>query len=219
MKYLCAILLSFVVTSSSNGIWGTYKLVDEVSFDTLEIRKDGTYTYKDRGDSCWTWHDFSGNWMLDKDELILFQTIKYLDSGSDIHADIFSISTDSVKVFVQSIDQTPIAGFLINYKSSAYGEPTRSGKTDENGVIRFKKHDIVYNENDYVYIEMKYLEHGREVSSRSSHDRNADRIIVTLNSKPDSVTKFRKHKFVLREDHLISTESDLILPGNKYIKL
>lgn len=44
---------------------------DQYGYDHLILKPDGTYTYESRGDSCWTWHDFTGSWNIDGDYLIL----------------------------------------------------------------------------------------------------------------------------------------------------
>jgi hypothetical protein len=50
-----------------------YNIVSDNSIDTLELRENGTYTYKDLGDSCWLWNEFSGDWVVIENELILYR--------------------------------------------------------------------------------------------------------------------------------------------------
>ncbi|WP_298760604.1 hypothetical protein [uncultured Psychroserpens sp.] len=46
-------------------IIGKYQIESELSFDTLKLKKDGTYKYESRGDSCWTWSDITGTWKFE----------------------------------------------------------------------------------------------------------------------------------------------------------
>ncbi|AXG71463.1 hypothetical protein KORDIASMS9_03720 [Kordia sp. SMS9] len=71
--FLTYIIISFFCLTSTD-ISGKYQIESQRSFDTLELKNDGTYEYKSRGDSCWLWHQFTGTWKLTKETLILYRT-------------------------------------------------------------------------------------------------------------------------------------------------
>jgi hypothetical protein len=71
MKALPILCLFFIFNLTTTDIIGTYQIESKNSFDTLNLRNNGTYTYLLRGDSCWMWRDINGKWELKDDILIL----------------------------------------------------------------------------------------------------------------------------------------------------
>jgi hypothetical protein len=80
MKGFFLILMFFIFSLDSTEVIGVYQIKSKYSFDSLEIKKDGTYKYKSRGDSCWTWRDINGKWETKNDTLILYHDYSYKQS-------------------------------------------------------------------------------------------------------------------------------------------
>lgn len=79
MKILSVLYLFFLFNITTTDIIGMYKIESKNSFDTLELKSDGTYIYLSRGDSCWTWRDIKGTWELKDDILILHYNSSFLE--------------------------------------------------------------------------------------------------------------------------------------------
>ena len=71
MKAILLPLMFLILIPNSEKVSGTYKIIDELSDDTLELKENGNYVYKEWGDSCWTWYDFKGEWEINQGILIL----------------------------------------------------------------------------------------------------------------------------------------------------
>ncbi|WP_299307253.1 hypothetical protein [uncultured Psychroserpens sp.] len=65
MKTLLLTFIIYLFNLNMTEIIGKYQIESELSFDTLKLKKDGTYKYESRGDSCWTWSDITGTWKFE----------------------------------------------------------------------------------------------------------------------------------------------------------
>ena len=57
MKTFLLTLIICLFNFNLTEIVGKYQIESERSGDLLELKKDGTYKYESRGDSCWTWSE------------------------------------------------------------------------------------------------------------------------------------------------------------------
>jgi hypothetical protein len=219
MKVAILFIISGILYCGSNSIIGTYEIIDELSDDSLELRIDGTYTYLERGDSCFEWNDFEGDWILNNDELTLFENYKTEEPISELDEIYFDEAIDSVKILVESIDKKPIDNFKIRYYCYSPNYPSYLGTTNKNGIVYFKKYDINYIHYDESNIEFEIIVNQEKIGIVHSADQNADQLILTLNFSPDSIQHNFEHKFKFREERLTSTLSKRLRIGKEYKKL
>jgi len=219
MKPTFILIISFLLFSDSNNIVGIYEIIDEINSDTLELKNNGTYIYKERGDSCWMWNDFTGKWEFKNNILTIFETQKYEESSSDLEEIFFETPNDSIEITVKSKLGEPISNFTIQYQTYLQWLKNYNGTTDKNGIVKFKKYGIEYIEHDELFLKFKYKVNNQEVSVRHSANQNSDRIIITLNFSPDSITNHFEHKFKFIEKRLISLQSERLTIGKEYKKL
>ena len=186
-------------------IIGTYQIESESAFDTLKLKKNGTYTYKSRGDSCWTWSDFSGTWKMVNDELTLYHRYSYQEE-TIIYSEQFDQNPKDFIIFeVTDITGKSISEFEVKYYLT--DSQIQIKKTDINGIIKFKKYDFISELNTNVNIEIKYPVHGKE-STQNYYglNRNSDRIILKINSEPNTIHKTEKYKFLYKNEILKSID-------------
>lgn len=219
MKVILLSLMPLLLFSDSSRINGTYQIVDDLSFDTLKIRKNGTYLYKERGDSCWMWNDFTGDWELTDNILTLFETQKIQESIIDIEEKFFETPKDSVQILVKSIDNSALENFTINYEAYFDSYPKYKDKTNENGIVSFKKYDIEYLHHDESTLEFEIIVNGEKTIIRQSANQNADKLVLIVNQNPDFLEYEFEHKFKIKNERLISIQSERLNIGKKYKKL
>ncbi|WP_298549246.1 hypothetical protein [uncultured Aquimarina sp.] len=206
MKTTLTLVFAFFLISFPNEIIGTYQIIDDINWDILEIKKDGTYTYKERGDSCWLWNDFSGEWELKNEILTLSHVLKTTEDEFEIKELHNSKSKDSITIMVNLKNGKPIPGIKLEYYS-ADEKNYQSGQTDLNGALKFVKNSIIYSDNDDSFIDIVGVINNKEVSTRLISSRNSDEISIFVNIDPKPITKNLKHKFKFENGLLISLES------------
>ncbi|WP_282088916.1 hypothetical protein [Aquimarina algiphila] len=206
MKTTLTLIFTLFLISFSNELIGTYQIIDEINEDILEIKKDGTYTYKERGDSCWLWNDFSGEWELKNETLTLSHLLKTTEDEFEITEVSNSKSKDSITIMIRLKNGNPISGIKLEYYS-ADEKTYQSSQTDVNGALKFVKNDIIYSDNDVSFIDIVDMIENKEVSTRLISSRNADEISIFVNIDPKPITKNLKHKFKFENGLLISLES------------
>ena len=217
MKTLLLTLIFCLFNLTSTEIIGKYQIENERSGDTLELKKDGTYEYQSRGDSCWTWSDFSGTWELKNDELTLFHNYSYQEETTEYIEKLDKFSRDFVIFEVTDKNGKPISEFEVKY-SISNNEP-QIKQTDTNGIIKFKKYDIVSGGNENVGIQIKYLTNGNETSESTTLNRNSDRIILRINSEPKTIDKKEKYLFSFKSGILKSVDFSYVDEISTYKKL
>ena len=217
MKTLLLTFIFCLFNLTSTEIIGKYQIESELSIDTLELKKDGTYEYQSRGDSCWTWSDFSGTWELKNNELTLFHNYSYQEETTEYIEKLDKFSRDYVIFEVTDNFGKAISEFEVKY--SIRNKPAQIKKTDENGIIRFDKYDTENGGNDTVGIQIKYLTNGNETSESTTLNRNSDRIILRINSKPKTIEKNEKYRFEYTDGKLKSVEFPYVDETSTYKKL
>ena len=217
MKTLILTLIFCLFNLTSTEIIGKYQIESELSFDTLELKKDGTYEYQSRGDSCWTWSDFSGTWELKNNELTLFHNYSYQEETTEYIETLDKFSRDFVIFEVTDNYGKPISEFEVKY-SISYNK-SQIKKTDKNGIIKFDKYDIVSGGNENVGIQIKYLTNGNETSQSTTVNGKSDRIILRINSEPKTIEKNEKYSFEYTDGILKSVEFPYVAETSTYKKL
>ena len=218
MKTLLLTLIFCLFNLTTTEIIGKYQIESNRSGDTLELKKDGTYEYQSRGDSCWTWSDITGTWELKNDTLILHHNYSYVESATEYIEQTTETSKEYVKIEVKDSFGNPITDFEVNYSSIDW-KNKQTKKTDKSGIVKFKKYGIIYNENDTASIQIKYLENGNESSESRVVERNSDQIIININHKPKTVYKNEKYRFEFKKDKLKSIEFPYVEETSTYKKL
>jgi hypothetical protein len=217
MKTLLLTFMICLFNLNTTEIIGKYQIESQRSFDTLELKKDGTYEYLSRGDSCWMWLDISGTWKLKSDQLTLYHKYSFQEETTEYIEESDKVSKDKVSFLVTNFDGVPIPEFEVNYSSE--DDKTQTRKTDINGAIIFDKYDIVYNENDNVGIQIKYKINGNDTSESTSINRNSDRIILKINSKPKTIHKKEEYLFSFKNGILKSVDFRYVDEISTYNKL
>ena len=219
MKTLLLTLLFLILIPNPEKIAGTYQIIDELSDDTLELKNNGNYVYKERGDSCWTWYDFDGKWEIIDSSLTLIDKREYEEETSSIKEIENEKPSNKIIVKVITIDNKPISNFALTLKSTDYKIEPQIHSTNQDGIAEFEKFDIVYNEFDNSSLSFKYKVNESEISSNSVVWRNSDSIYLTLNYNPKIIKETLKHIFEIDKDELILTKSESLIEGKKYKKL
>lgn len=219
MKTLLLTLMFLILIPNPEKIAGTYQIIDELSDDTLELKNNGNYVYKERGDSCWTWYDFDGKWEIIDSSLTLIDKREYEEETSSIKEIENEKPSNKIIVKVITIDNKPISNFALTLKSTDYKIEPQIHSTNQDGIAEFEKFDIVYNEFDNSSLSFKYKVNESEISSNSVIWRNSDSIHLTLNYNPKIIKETLKHIFEIGKDELILTKSESLIEGKKYKKL
>tara|TARA_B100000508_G_C11364884_1_gene230758 strand:- start:48 stop:707 length:660 start_codon:yes stop_codon:yes gene_type:complete len=219
MKTILLTLMFLILIPNPQKIVGTYKIIDELSDDTLELKKNGNYIYKERGDSCWTWYDFEGKWEIADGNLILIDKREYEEETSSIKEIENEKPSNKIIVKVITIDNKPISDFALKLKSTDYRVKPQIDSTNQSGIAEFEKFDIVYNELDNSSLSFKYKVNESEISSNTVVWRNSDSIYLTLNYNPKIIKETLKHIFEIDKNELILTKSESLIEGKKYKKL
>tara|TARA_R110000751_G_C13754054_1_gene478598 strand:+ start:55 stop:714 length:660 start_codon:yes stop_codon:yes gene_type:complete len=219
MKTLLLTLMFLILIPNPEKIAGTYRIIDELSDDTLELKKNGNYIYKERGDSCWTWYDFDGKWEIIDGNLTLIDKREYEEETSSIKEIENEKPSNKIIVKVITIDNKPISNFALKLKSTDYKIEPQIHSTNQNGIAEFEKFDIVYNEFDNSSLSFKYKVNESEISSNTVIWRNSDSIYLTLNYNPKIIKETLKHIFEIDKDELVLTKSESLIEGKKYKKL
>ena len=214
------LLLTFIIclfNLNSTEIIGKYQIESKLSYDTLELKKDGTYEYESRGDSCWMWSDFSGTWELKNDELTLYHNYSYEEETTEYIEKLDKFSRDFVIFEVTDKSGKPLSEFEVKYSINNYEAQIK--KTDTNGIIKFDKYDIVSGGNENVGIQIKYLTNGNETSQSTTVNGNSDRIILRINSEPKTIDKKEKYLFSYKNGILKSVDFRYVEEISRYKKL
>ena len=213
------LLLTFIIclfNLNSTEIIGKYQIESKLSYDTLELKKDGTYEYESRGDSCWMWSDFSGTWELKNNELTLFHNYSFQEETTEYIEKLDKFSRDFVIFEVTDKNGKPISEFEVKY---SINNETQIKKTDKNGIIKFDKYDIESGKNENVGIQIKYLTNGNETSESTTVNGNSDRITLRINDKPKTIEKREKYRFSYKNGILKSIEFPYVEETSTYKKL
>lgn len=213
------LLLTFIIclfNLNSTEIIGKYQIESKLSYDTLELKKDGTYEYESRGDSCWMWSDFSGTWELKNDELRLFHNYSFQEETTEYIEKLDKFSRDYVIFKVTDKNGKPISEFEVKY---SINNETQIKKTDKNGIIKFDKYDIESGKNENVGIQIKYLTNGNETSESTTVNGNSDKITLRINDKPKIIEKREKYRFAYKNGILKSIEFPYVEETSTYKKL
>tara|TARA_R110002051_G_scaffold2323_4_gene12264 strand:- start:1 stop:654 length:654 start_codon:yes stop_codon:yes gene_type:complete len=217
MKTLLLTLIFCLFNLTTSEIIGKYQIESKRSGDTLELKKDGTYEYESRGDSCFMWSDFSGTWELKNDELTLFHNYSFQEETTEYIEKLDKFSRDFVIFEVTDKSGKPISEFEVKYSINNYEAQIK--KTDTNGIIKFDKYDIVSGGNENVGIQIKYLTNGNETSESTTLNRNSDRIILRINSEPKTIDKKEKYLFSYKNGILKSVDLRYVDEISTYKKL
>jgi hypothetical protein len=217
MKTLFLTFLICLFNFNNPEIIGKYQIESKIAGDTLELKKDGTYEYLSRGDSCWMWSDISGTWELNNDKLTLYHNYSIQEETTEYIEEIDKVSKDLVRFKVTNKNGIPIPEFEVKYSSK--NNKTQINKTNENGIIIFDKYDIIDDVNDPVAIQIKYKSNGKDTSESSSINRNSDRIILIINSHPKNIDKKEKYRFLFKKGILKSLEFPYVKKVSTYKKL
>lgn len=217
MKTLILTFIFYFLNLNTTEIIGKYQIESEVSYDTLELKEDGTYEYQSRGDSCWTWTNITGRWEFKDDRLILHHNYSYVESATEYIEIVNKVSENFVTIDVKDNHGNPIKGFKVNY--SSLDNTTQTKETDNNGIVMFEKYDIFFNEKDDVGIHIKYKANGNQTSESRFVDRLADQISIRINDRPKKVEKNEMYLFSFENESLVSIEFPYVREISTYKKL
>ncbi|WP_301162043.1 hypothetical protein [uncultured Winogradskyella sp.] len=216
MKTLLLTLIFCLFNLNSSEIIGKYQIESNRAGDTLELKKDGTFEYESRGDSCYMWSDFSGTWELKNDELTLFHNYSFQEETTEYIEKLDKFSRDFVIFEVTDKNGKPISEFEVKY---SINNETQIKKTDKNGIIKFNKYDIESGKNENVGIQIKYLTNGNETSESTTINGNSDKITLRINDKPKTIEKREKYRFSYKNGILKSIEFPYVEETSTYKKL
>jgi hypothetical protein len=217
MKTLLLTLIFCLFNLTTSEIIGQYQIESKRSGDTLELKKDGTYEYESRGDSCWMWSDFSGTWKLKNDELILFHNYSFQEETTEYIEKLDKFSRDFVIFEVTDKSGKPISEFEVKYSTN--NNEAQIKKTDTNGIIKFDKDAIVPGENENVGIQIKYKTNGNETYESNTVSRNSDRINLIKNREPKTIDKKEKYRFSYKDGIIKSIDFRYVADISTYKKV
>ena len=214
---LIALVVLITVGNDRDDQIGTYQIVDELSADTLELRKDGTFTYKERGDSCWTWFDMNGKWKTQEEILILTEEIKYIESSVQTQTIEVDRPNDSIVVFARSIENIPVRNMMVKYISYDDYKIFQIDSVSKNGIFKFRKYNMNNTQSYAAYVS--YSINDKEITGNLAVKPSADSVNIILNKNPKFINETRVHTFNIFEQQLILKKSDVLIEGTRYIKL
>jgi len=217
MKILLLTFIFCFFNLTSTEIIGKYQIESKLSHDTLELKKDGTYEYQSRGDSCWTWSDITGTWELKNGILILNHNYSYEEEATKYVEKKDSVSKDFVIFEIKDVYGKPIPEFEIKYWCE--NNNTQIKKTNKKGIVKLDKCDVIKNEDDIVGIGIKYLTNGKETTETNSIYKNSDRVILSINNSPKTIEKKEKYRFAFDNGKLKSIEFPYVEEISTYKKL
>ena len=218
MRTILVTLFFLFFLSNTENVIGTYKIIEEFSDDSLTLNKDGTYLYKGRGDSCWTWFDFYGNWKKDNETLILSEITNTYEDEFIINEQIDLNDNDSITIYLKTLNDKTINDLTVEYYS-INEKQVQIKKSSGNGVLKFKKNDIVENENEDSFIDILGKVNQKEISTRLISSRKSGQILISINLEPKKVIENRIHKFKIMKNSLMILNSKSLEIGKLYKKL
>ena len=214
---LIALVVLLTVGTDSDDLIGTYQIIDELSADTLELRKNGTFTYKDRGDSCWTWADLNGKWKVQKGILILTEEIKYIESSVQAQTIEVDKPNDSIVVFARSIENIPLPNMVVKYISYDDYKIFQVDSVSKNGIFKFRKYDMGNTQTYAAHVS--YTIKDKEIIGNLSVKPNTDSVNIVINKNPKFINETRTHSFNIFEQQLVLKKSNSLIEGTRYKKL
>uniref|UniRef100_UPI00404A94F9 hypothetical protein n=1 Tax=Gelidibacter sp. TaxID=2018083 RepID=UPI00404A94F9 len=217
MKTLLLTLIFCLFNLTTSEIIGKYQIESERSFDTLDLKKDGTYEYQSRGDNCYTWFEFSGTWELKKDKLTLHRNYTFDEESTEYVEKTDSISKSFMTFKVRDKLGNTISDFEIKYWCE--NENERIKKTDQFGIAKFDKCKDINSQNKTVGIGIKYLTNGNETTSTFSVYKETDQIILSINDEPKTITEKVEYEFSYDNGIITSIEFPHVTKKSTYKKL
>jgi hypothetical protein len=217
MKTLLLTLMFCLFNLTTTEIIGKYQIESNRSADTLELKKDGTYKYQSRGDSCWTWTDITGTWEFNDEILILSHNYSYQEETIEYNESIKPYSNNIITFVVKDNFGNLIPEFEIKYWCENNIEQIQ--KTDKNGIAEFKKCGEIIDKQDIVGIGIKYLTNGNQTTETNSLYKNSNYIVLTMNSEPKTINKKEKYRFEYNNGKLKSIEFPYVYETSIYKKL
>jgi len=214
---LLAFVLLITVGTDRDDLIGTYQIIDELSGDTLELRKNETFTYKERGDSCWTWLDLNGKWKVQEGTLILTEELKYIESSVQTQTVEVDKPNDSIVVFARSIENIPVQSMVVKNISYENYKIFQVDSVSKNGVFKFRKYDMSNTQSYAAYVS--YTMNNKEIIGNLSVKPNTDTVNIVLNKKPKFIYETRTHSFNIFEQQLVLKKSNSLIEGTRYKKL
>ena len=217
MKTLLLTLMFCLFNLTTTEIIGKYQIESNRSGDTLELKKDGTYEYQSRGDSCWTWTDITGTWEFENGILTLNHNYLFQEEATEYVESEKSNLSNTVTFEVKDNFGNPIPEFEIKYWCENDNEQKQ--ETNENGIAQFKKCGKINDEQDIAGIGIKYLTNGNETTETNSVFKKSNHIILTINNKPKTINKKEKYRFEYSDGKLKSVEFPYVAETSNYKKL
>ena len=217
MKTLLLTLIFCLFNLTTSEIIGKYQIESERSFDTLELKKDRTYEYQSRGDSCYKWFEFSGTWELKNGKLTLHRNYTFDEKSTEYIEETDSISKSFMTFKVKDKLGNTISDFEIKYWCENENEKIK--KTDQFGIAKFDKCKDLNSENKTVGIGIKYLTNGNETTSTFSVYKETDQIILSINDEPKTITEKVEYEFSYDNGIITSIEFPHVTEKSTYKKL
>ncbi|WP_299123870.1 hypothetical protein [uncultured Winogradskyella sp.] len=217
MKTLLLTLIFCILNLINPEIIGKYQIESELSFDTLELKEDGTFEYKSQGDSCWTWSEFSGLWELKGDSLILRRKYSFFEKATSFLEKTDIKNSDNVTFEVKDNSGNPISNFEIKYWCQNENEQIQ--KTDQNGFAEFNKCSKIEDDYDSAGIGIEFLNSGNKTTVTSSILKKSNRIYLTLNFKPKEINKTVEYSFLYKNGILTTIDFPYVTETSAYKKL
>ena len=215
MKTLFLTLIFCLFNLTTFEITGKYQIESEMSYDTLELKKNGTYLYESRGDSCWTWTDITGTWELKDGILTLNHTYSFEEDATQYVEQIEENSDDSIIFEVKDNFDKPIADFELKY----WCANNHAKKTDKNGIVKFDKCSQIESDGETVSVGIEYSINGNTYSESSQVYKKSNYIILTINSQSQTINKKEKYRFEYLNGKLKSIDFPYVGGINTYKKL
>lgn len=215
MKTLWLTWVCCLFNFTSTEITGTYQIDSKHSFDSLELKEDGTYTYLSRGPSCWTWNDLTGTWKTENGILFLNYNRLYIEFGADYDEKTNQESSTIVTFEVKNNFGNAIPEFEIKYDLLGYKQQVQ--KTNKKGIVKFEKYTEM-EDHDKVEIKIEYVENGNKTSETIAIQANSDHIILTINSNPKTFYKMETYSFAIDKGNLKAIKFPYAIKESTYKK-
>ena len=209
--------LSLIIIINSFLIEGIYRIDDDLHFSTIELRKDKSFTFKYRGQSCWVWHDRNGFWEVIKDTLILKDNFTWKEDTFIVNES--EAKRNNIKIQIVNELRKPITKVEVSFYYLNKNNHVQKKISDQNGEIFFNKPKVLLGkEKSKINIKVKSDNFENSFSTYLNKNSNEIDIIFNRNPKSEEKTRIEKYSLNRNNNELIALSTNSFDSKMKYIK-
>src|SRR2546425_2401981 len=194
-------LLVPILSTAEPAVLEDFVIVDPHDFSSLTLFTDGTFNYKSRGSSCWTWGEYSGQWYRRGERLELVYTVKYPDSKSQVVIQRKQGDPARVAVFVVDPDGLPLRDIGVTFNHG-----TDYHATAADGSVFFDYADLPalysFEKPESKNLEILNLKSPGTTTAMSINEKRANWFKVVYDVDPPDREEVRTDAYLVRGNDL-----------------